>query len=107
MTATALHPAASLIDDALPAFAVVINESIIVDGTEPGYGRIACDLRVQPCGPDRTLLTYECRTATSSADAHLGFANSWRLIRPFVGHIMQAPHRDHSTRRGRGDSHES
>jgi hypothetical protein len=57
---------------------------------EPGFGKIACDFRVRPCGAGRTLLTYECRTATTSQDAHQKFARYWWLIRPFVGHIMRA-----------------
>jgi hypothetical protein len=58
--------------------------------SEPGFGKIACDLRVRRCGADRTLVTYECRTATTSPDAHSKFARYWWLIRPFVGHIMRA-----------------
>jgi hypothetical protein len=57
---------------------------------ESGFGKIACDLRVGPCGDGRTLLTYECRTATTSPDAQRRFARYWWLIRPFVGHIMRA-----------------
>ncbi len=57
---------------------------------EPGFGKIACDLRVRPCGQGRTLLTYECRTATTSTDARRRFARYWWLIRPFVGYIMRA-----------------
>ena len=57
---------------------------------EPGFGKIACDFRVRECGPGRTLLTYECRTATTSVDARRNFARYWWLIRPFVGHIMRA-----------------
>jgi hypothetical protein len=67
---------------------VARDEFAIFD--EPGFGKIACDLRVRPCGPNRTLLTYECRTATTSADAQERFRRYWRLIRPFVGHIMRA-----------------
>jgi hypothetical protein len=57
---------------------------------EPGWGKIACDFRVRECGEGRTLLTYECRTATTSAEAKRRFARYWKLIRPFVGHIMRA-----------------
>jgi hypothetical protein len=57
---------------------------------EPGFGKIACDLRVAPCGPGRSRLTYECRTATTDPDARRKFARYWWLIRPFVGHIMRA-----------------
>jgi hypothetical protein len=32
---------------------------------EPGWGKIACNFTVQPYDDGRTLLTYECRTATT------------------------------------------
>jgi hypothetical protein len=67
-----------------------IAASEFAEFAEPGYGKIACDFRVQPCGAGRTLLTYECRTATTSADARAKFTRYWRLIRPLVGHIMRA-----------------
>jgi hypothetical protein len=57
---------------------------------EPGFGKIACDFRVNALADGRTLLTYECRTATTSADARRKFMRYWWLIRPFVGHIMRA-----------------
>jgi hypothetical protein len=57
---------------------------------EPGFGKIACDFRVRSLADGRTLLTYECRTATTSADARRKFARYWWLIRPFVGHVMRA-----------------
>jgi hypothetical protein len=57
---------------------------------EAGFGKIACDLRVRPCGDEHTLLSYECRTATTSADAQRHFARYWWLIRPFVAYIMRA-----------------
>ena len=60
------------------------------DFAEPGFGRIACDFRVAACGEGRSLLTYECRTATTSVDARRDFARYWWLIRPFVSHIMRA-----------------
>jgi hypothetical protein len=57
---------------------------------EPGFGKIACDFRVTSLADGRTLLTYECRTATTSGGARRKFTRYWRLIRPFVGHIMRA-----------------
>jgi hypothetical protein len=45
---------------------------------------------VRACGADRTLLTSECRTATTDAEALRQFARYWWLIRPFVAHIMHA-----------------
>ena len=60
------------------------------DFREPGWGKIACNFTVRAYGTDRTLLTYECRTATTDAAAQRKFAGYWRLIRPFVAHIMRA-----------------
>jgi hypothetical protein len=57
---------------------------------EPGWGKIACNFTVRAYGTDRTLLTYECRTATTDAIARRRFARYWWLIRPFVAHIMRA-----------------
>jgi hypothetical protein len=57
---------------------------------EPGWGKIACSLSVRPYGTQRALVTYECRTATFDARSRRAFARYWRLIRPFVAHIMGA-----------------
>lgn len=57
---------------------------------EPGWGKIACNFTVRPYGPGGTLLTYECRTATTDAVSRRRFARYWWLIRPFVAHIMRA-----------------
>jgi hypothetical protein len=58
--------------------------------TEPGYGKIACNFSMRPYSQGRTLLTYECRTATTDALSRRKFARYWWLIRPMVGHIMRA-----------------
>lgn len=60
------------------------------DFREPGWGKIACNFTVRAYGTDRTLLTYECRTATTDGGARRQFARYWWLIRPFVAHIMRA-----------------
>ncbi len=61
------------------------------DFREPGWGKIACNFTVRPYGGgDRTLLTYECRTATTDVVARRKFVRYWWLIRPFVAHIMRA-----------------
>jgi hypothetical protein len=57
---------------------------------EPGWGKIACHFLVRADGPDRTILTYECRTATTDPEARRRMARYWWLIRPFVAHIMRA-----------------
>jgi hypothetical protein len=60
------------------------------DFNEPGWGKIACNFTVRPYDGDRTLLSYECRTATTDTVARRKFARYWWLIRPFVAHIMRA-----------------
>ncbi len=57
---------------------------------EPGWGRIAANFSLRPYGEARTLVSYEARTATSDPDSARKFARYWRLVRPFVGHIMRA-----------------
>lgn len=57
---------------------------------DPGWGRIAVSFSLRAYGEHRTLLTYECRTVTHDAESRRAFARYWRIIRPFVGHIMRA-----------------
>lgn len=56
----------------------------------PGWGKIVADFSVVPYGEHASLLTYECRTATTDADSRVRFLRYWRLVRPFVGHIFRA-----------------
>jgi hypothetical protein len=57
---------------------------------EPGWGKIAASFSVLPYGDDATLLSYECRTVTTDAEARRDFARYWRLVRPFIAHIFRA-----------------
>ncbi len=57
---------------------------------EPGWGKIACCLRVDPVDDHRSELTYECRTRITDPASRRKFLRYWRLIRPFVGHILGA-----------------
>jgi len=57
---------------------------------EAGWGKIACHFLVRPDGEGRSVLTYECRTATTDAVSRREMARYWWLIRPFVGHVMRA-----------------
>lgn len=57
---------------------------------EPGYGKIACNFSVRQYGDRRTLLSYECRVATTDELARRKFSRYWWVIRPFVRHIMRA-----------------
>ncbi len=60
------------------------------DFDEPGWGKIACQLLVRPDGPARSVLTYECRTATTDLAARRAMKRYWWAIRPFVGYVMRA-----------------
>jgi hypothetical protein len=57
---------------------------------EPGYAKVAYSFSVRPYGTGRTLLTYECRVATTDPVSRRWFAAYWWTIRPFVRHIMRA-----------------
>jgi hypothetical protein len=57
---------------------------------DPGWGKIAANFSVAPYGQSHTLLSYQCRTATTDPDTRRNFKRYWWLIRPFVAHIMRA-----------------
>jgi hypothetical protein len=60
------------------------------DFAEPGWGKIACHLLVRPDGPDRSILSYECRTATTDPVSQAQMSRYWWLIRPFVSYVLRA-----------------
>ncbi|KAB1194804.1 hypothetical protein GJR96_05800 [Haloferax sp. MBLA0076] len=55
----------------------------------PGYAKLAIGFSVRPYGTDRTLLSYEARTATTDPGARRRFRRYWTLIGPFAGYLMQ------------------
>jgi hypothetical protein len=57
---------------------------------QPTWGRIVASFTLRPYGDHRTLASYEARTATPDPDSARRFGRYWRLVRPFVGHIMRA-----------------
>nr|BBX79564.1 hypothetical protein MFLOJ_33510 [Mycobacterium florentinum] len=57
---------------------------------EPGWGKIAANFSVARYGESHTLLSYQCRTATTDVESRRRFLRYWWLIRPFVAHIMRA-----------------
>ena len=60
------------------------------DFDDPGWGKIAVAFVTTPYGEHRTILTYDCRTATTDPESRRKFAKYWWLVRPFVAHIMRA-----------------
>ena len=57
---------------------------------EPGMSKIACSISVRAYGVDRTLVTYECRTRATDANARRGFLRYWRPLAPFIGLVMRS-----------------
>lgn len=57
---------------------------------DPGWGKIACHLRVRADGPGRSVLSYECRTATTDPASRARMARYWWLIRPVVAYMLRA-----------------
>lgn len=57
---------------------------------DPGWGKIACHLLVRPDGPARSILSYECRTATTDPGSRTQMSRYWWLIRPFVAYLLRA-----------------
>ena len=54
----------------------------------PGYAKLAIGITVVPYGSDRSLITYEARTETTSPTARRLFRLYWTLIGPFAGYLM-------------------
>jgi hypothetical protein len=57
---------------------------------EPGFAKIACNFSLRPYGPDRTLVTYECRTLATDETARRGFMRYWRPLAPSIGLVMRS-----------------
>jgi hypothetical protein len=55
----------------------------------PGYAKLAIGFSVRPYGTERTLLSYEARTATTDSAARRRFRLYWSLIGPFAGFLMR------------------
>jgi hypothetical protein len=67
-----------------------VSRDDFAEFAEPGFGKIACNFSARDYGDRATLLSYECRTATTDPASQAAFARYWRVIRPFVAHIMRA-----------------
>jgi hypothetical protein len=57
---------------------------------EPGFGKIACNVSLNPDGTDRTLVTYECRTLATDETARRCFKRYWRPLAAFIGLVMRS-----------------
>jgi len=67
-----------------------VRPETFADFDEPGWGRIAIAFSIVPRSATSSIVIYECRTQTTDDDARRCFLRYWRLIRPFVAHIMRA-----------------
>lgn len=57
---------------------------------EPDYAKIAAQFSVREYGEDRSLLSYEARTAGTDTESRRRFLRYWWLVRPFVRMVMRA-----------------
>ncbi len=57
---------------------------------EPGFARIVANFSLREYGGGKTLISYECRTQTTSADARREFMRYWRPLSPFIGIVLRA-----------------
>ena len=67
-----------------------VDATTFPEFAEPGYGKIAMCLRVDPVGGGRSCITYEARTHLTDDEARAKFGRYWKLVSPFAGHIMRA-----------------
>jgi hypothetical protein len=69
---------------------------------EPGWGKIAAALRVEPSGENQTVLICETRTAATDPLSGLRFRRYWLLARPGVwlilGRVLAGIRRDAEAR---------
>lgn len=57
---------------------------------EPDYAKIVAGFSIRNYGADRTLLSYEARTAGTDDAARRKFLRYWWLVRRFVHFVMRA-----------------
>jgi len=57
--------------------------------SEPGFAKTVAGISIRSYGDQRTLVSYESRTSTTSADAARQFGRYWFVLRPFVGLVMR------------------
>ena len=55
----------------------------------PGYVKVAFNIRVEPYGSGRALITTETRTAATDPTSLRRFARYWRLVGPFSALIRR------------------
>ena len=58
--------------------------------SEAGYGKIAACFVALPYGDRRTILSYDCRVGTTDAGSRAKFLRYWELVKPVVGHVLNA-----------------
>jgi hypothetical protein len=56
----------------------------------PGLARIACNFTLRSYGRDRTLVSYEARTAATDAAGRRAFLRYWHVVSPGVGVVMRS-----------------
>jgi hypothetical protein len=55
-----------------------------------GFGKIGCSFSLRPYGRQRTLVSYEARTAVTDEASRRAFLRYWRALSPFIGVVMRS-----------------
>ncbi len=58
--------------------------------SEPDYAKLAVSFSVRHYGTERTLLSYEARTAGTDPASRRKFLRYWWVVRNFVHFVMRA-----------------
>ncbi|HKZ21337.1 MAG TPA: hypothetical protein VJQ57_14655 [Acidimicrobiia bacterium] len=75
--------------------------------SEPGYVKAVWNFRVEPAGPERSMVSTETRVIATDPAALRSFRRYWMLIRPFSGLIRRralALIREEAESAARGDA---
>lgn len=67
-----------------------VDAATFPEFADPGFGKIAMCIRVDPVAGGRSCITYEARTQLHDDEARAKFGRYWKLVSPFTGHIMRA-----------------
>lgn len=67
-----------------------VTADAFADFAEPDYAKMAVVFSMREYGADRTLLSYEARTAGTDDDASRKFLRYWGIVSRFVRFVMRA-----------------
>jgi hypothetical protein len=67
-----------------------VTADVFRDFAEPDFAKIAVGFSIREYGAERSLLSYEARTAGTDDDSRRKFLRYWWIVRRFVHFVMRA-----------------